>query len=253
MQDRSLWPDLSSPTAATTSIFMIAALAAKERRHVVTMDIGSAYLNADMEGREVYMKLDKTCSDAYSAVCSPALSFLNDDGTLVVRLKKALYGCIQSSRLWYKHLRQTLVSIRFSVNAYDACVYNMGEGDMQVTLTLHVDDLMLSSCSLPALDEVIDKLEERYKTVKIVRELEHAYLGMQFDFTVPGKCAVSMRGFVDAILEDIAGLSTAVSPATELLHKVRDGERGGEAGYEGEGEVPFAGCEIIICFEACEE
>ena len=138
MQNRSLYPDLSSPTAATTAIFIIAAIAAKEKRHVVTMDIGSAYLNADMEGRDVYMRLDRVCSEAYCKLYAPALPFLEADGTLVVRLRKALYGCVQSGRLWYMHLRQTLVSIGFTGSLYDRCVYNMGERDKQVTLTLQV-------------------------------------------------------------------------------------------------------------------
>jgi len=224
MQNRSLYPDLSSPTAATTAIFIIAAIAAKEKRHVVTMDIGSAYLNADMEGRDVYMRLDRVCSEAYCKLYAPALPFLEADGTLVVRLRKALYGCVQSGRLWYMHLRQTLVSIGFTGSLYDRCVYNMGERDKQVTLTLHVDDLMLTSSCHFELDRVVNLLEEKYKTVKIVRGSVHGYLGMRFDYSLPGKCDVSMNGFIEAMLVGHDDLPCAVSPATDMLHSVRDGE-----------------------------
>ena len=37
---------------------MAAAIAASERRHVATVDIGGVYLNADMGEHEVLMRLD---------------------------------------------------------------------------------------------------------------------------------------------------------------------------------------------------
>ena len=43
MQDKSLYEELSSPTAATSSVLAVAAIAAKEGRRVVTIDIGGAF------------------------------------------------------------------------------------------------------------------------------------------------------------------------------------------------------------------
>jgi hypothetical protein len=40
MQDKSLYEELSSPTAATSSVLAVAAIAAKEGRRVVTIDSG---------------------------------------------------------------------------------------------------------------------------------------------------------------------------------------------------------------------
>jgi hypothetical protein len=63
-QDRSLYADsdIQSPTASLQSILMVATLAALEKRKVLTMDIGSAYLNADMK-EEVYLSLDREIAD----------------------------------------------------------------------------------------------------------------------------------------------------------------------------------------------
>jgi len=62
MQDRSLYDDVSSPTVTTSSVMMIAVLAAKEQRNVITADIGGAYLNAKMKSSIVHMRLDATLS-----------------------------------------------------------------------------------------------------------------------------------------------------------------------------------------------
>ena len=47
-QDKAMYEDLSAPTAATANVFAMAALAAREKRVVATVDIGGAYLNASM-------------------------------------------------------------------------------------------------------------------------------------------------------------------------------------------------------------
>ena len=53
--------ETSSPTIATTSIFLLAQIAAAEQRTVITLDIGSAYLNARMPKKDpnklVFMRI----------------------------------------------------------------------------------------------------------------------------------------------------------------------------------------------------
>ena len=50
MEDKILYGDeISTPTVSLPSILMVAAFASSERRHVATVDITSAYLNASMK------------------------------------------------------------------------------------------------------------------------------------------------------------------------------------------------------------
>ena len=58
MQDSKLYPDKSSPTSSINSIFIVSAIAAHKRSHVASSDIGNVYVNADISGLPVYMKLD---------------------------------------------------------------------------------------------------------------------------------------------------------------------------------------------------
>jgi hypothetical protein len=41
--------DTGSPTVSLSSVYIVAAIAANEQRHVCTIDMPGAYLNADME------------------------------------------------------------------------------------------------------------------------------------------------------------------------------------------------------------
>ena len=64
-QDKTVYADMiSSPTIATSSVFMIAIIATGECREVATDDIPLAYLHADMPSDcVVYMRLNKYLSN----------------------------------------------------------------------------------------------------------------------------------------------------------------------------------------------
>jgi Reverse transcriptase (RNA-dependent DNA polymerase) len=59
--DKGHYENISSPTAATSSVLAIAAIAAAEDRKVIAIDIGGAFLNADMAptGVEEHMRLNR--------------------------------------------------------------------------------------------------------------------------------------------------------------------------------------------------
>jgi ribosomal protein L37E len=42
-----------------------------------------------------------------------------------VKLKKALYGCRQSGRLWYNKISKILSSIGFTKSRFDECVFTL--------------------------------------------------------------------------------------------------------------------------------
>ena len=44
----------------------------------------------------------------------------------MVKLDKALYGCVESARLWYDHLRKTLEAMGFQAHLHDICTFNKG-------------------------------------------------------------------------------------------------------------------------------
>ena len=172
MQDRCMYEakDISSPTVKQESVMMIAAIAAQEKRNVVTVDITGAYLNADMSKSEVHMRLDKCHAEILCALDPSYKEFLCRDGTVVVRLDKALYGCIESARLWYEHLSQTLIKkIGFRVNRKDACVFIKGHGSKQVVTCVHVDDLMITCTDDEELESVVSSLQKKYKALTVHR------------------------------------------------------------------------------------
>jgi Reverse transcriptase (RNA-dependent DNA polymerase) len=122
-QDKSPYEDkeISSPTVALTSVLTIAALAAKEGKHVMTLDHKAAYLNATMEGPPVEMLISPEVVEILCEIDTSYKRFIRPDNKIAVRLKKALYGCVQSAMLWYIELTATLEGMGFQRNPYDTC------------------------------------------------------------------------------------------------------------------------------------
>ena len=71
------------------------------------------------------MRIDPTLADKFEKLDSISAQFRQKDGESLVRLEKALYGCKESGRLWYKKLTSFLFSIAFRSNPKDPCVWNL--------------------------------------------------------------------------------------------------------------------------------
>ena len=167
MQDKSIYDDISSPTVSTQAAFMVAGIAAQEGRHVATVDITGAYLNANMGEHEVFMRLDPKMSMILTKIDASYEDFLNDDGTLIVKLNKALYGCIESAKLWYDHLCKSLEDMGFVRNALDFCVFNrLTTCGKQCTVIVHVDDLKITCVEESEVDKVVAGIQAIYKDIK---------------------------------------------------------------------------------------
>ena len=224
MQDRTVYEDISSPTVTLQSVFMIASLAAREKRKVVTADIGKAYLNAEMTGEEVLMEVDSLTALILSKIDPQKYSQFIDEltGKMIVRLDKALYGCIESARLWYFTLKEFLEDKGFTSNPEDICVFNKGIGKKQITIAIYVDDLFITSRNEWMIKDLISQMKERFSEVKVTEGDTHNYLGMTFDFSKENKVKVTMNTYVEEMLKEWEVTGKASSPALSNLFEVRD-------------------------------
>ena len=140
-------------------MFLIASIAAKENRLFATIDFPRAFLNSDMplEGSHtVFMRLNKYLTGVLISIDKSHMKYVNDKGTCIVKLKKALHGCVESAKLWYDKISQDLSVLRYTANAYDMCVFNRIENSESLTtLIIHVDDMMISCCNDKYVDMVL--------------------------------------------------------------------------------------------------
>jgi len=216
---------IASPTAGASSIFTLAHIAAVEKRCVMTCDIRAAYLNAEMpvdpDGEPIIMYLDKVLTPILLQLKPEYEKYVDTDtGRLYLKLEKALYGCIQSAKLWYDRLTLDLAQLGFEPNPSDPCVLNAAFGETQCSIALYVDDLFVTCENEQVLRNVEAFLKSKYGNVSATYGKLHDYLGMSFDFSTNGEVNISQTGLI-ANLVDSLGFALRKSPAGANLFNVQ--------------------------------
>ena len=222
-QNKTLYEDLSSPTASTSGVFTVIAIAAHENRLSAVVDIGGAFLHADMtKGISVHMSLDRTMSDFVVQLDETYSKYRDSKGRITVLLKKALYGCVESAALWYENLRATLGSLGYKRNERDVCVFNrVNKTGQQCTISVHVDDLLITSVNKLMISELVDGLRTRYGEITHTNGPSLNYLGMSIDLTHAGEARITMAGYVSEVLSASGVTGVARTPATDGLFELR--------------------------------
>jgi hypothetical protein len=101
--------DTYSPVARLTIIRVILSLAASHGLLVHQMDVKTAFLNGELK-EEIYM-------------AQPDGFIVKGQEDNVCKLMKSLYGLKQAPKQWHEKFDVTLISVGFSVNEADRCVY----------------------------------------------------------------------------------------------------------------------------------
>jgi len=211
----------SSPTVDILSVMLVVAVAAHEARRVTVIDIGGAYLEAEMTGEAIYMRLDRLNAELLRQIDPTSVPFETDSGDLIVKLDRALYGCVQASRIWYNKLSSVLESCGYKKSAVDQCIFVKGSiSDGQCVICVHVDDLLIADSSNFLTEELVTFLKSQFAEIKVHEGKKHSYLGMTLDFGSKGTAKVSMCHYVASILAEYDVRGSVNTPADDNLFTI---------------------------------
>jgi hypothetical protein len=229
MQDMSLYhDDLSSPTASTTAsttaILICLCIAAREERHVVTIDVPGAYLHADLkpDAPHPLMIIDADTAAVLCEIKPEWSEYRRKDGSIIVRLNKGLYGLVESAKLWNEHIISTLAKLGFKPNPLDPCTLNVEVRGVQCTINIHVDDLLITCKDKSIIKKVKDLITETYGGCTMHEGTRLSYLGLTLDFSRKGCVEISMQGFIEDWMSGTEVTRTAASPAASDLFVIDD-------------------------------
>jgi hypothetical protein len=199
-QDTTHVGDVSSPTVLIESMFTILAIAATERRSIMSIDIEGAYLECDLIGPAVYMMLPSPLATCLIGIDLELSKFKNKNGSMAVRLRKALYGCVQSGKLWYDKLIKCLQSMDYVVNPVEPCVLNRIVGGTQLTVAVYVDDLLVTHKDKSVVKQELERIGGHFCGYKVQDDVSMGHLGMRITTKTKGCVEVDMVKYTcDAI------------------------------------------------------
>jgi Reverse transcriptase (RNA-dependent DNA polymerase) len=229
--------EASSPTVSIESLMISCTIDAKEGRDVAILDIPGAFMQVDMD-EVVHMRLEGTMADLVVKLSPKTyekyITYEGNKRVLYVQLKKALYGTLRASLLFWKRLTEVLKGWGFVVNPYDRCVANKIVNGKQCTILWHVDDLKISHHDPKVVSSIIAQLETEFgkeAPLSITRGKVHDYFGMRIDYTSAGKVNITMIPYIETMLEELPEDMDGVSstPAGNHLFTVnKEGTKLGE-------------------------
>jgi len=128
-----------APTAHSTTIRLLLALAASLGMELSTMDISSAFLIENLgDGEDIYVRLPTEYTKQKGM-----------GNEVIVKLNKSVYGLCQAPRIFHQGLDKHLKDQGYTPCVNDPCLYyrRMADGSM-LYAAIHVDDILVASSSL---------------------------------------------------------------------------------------------------------
>jgi histone deacetylase 1/2 len=202
MQNKTIYKRLKSPTAAIESIIMCLVIGCLRKMKFAKVDIGGAYLNAVLdENDEIFMEISREIAEILFESMPELVEYRTEDGKLIVKIEKALYGLVQSAALWFATLTKFLKSLGFVANEIDPCVMSKVTTTGVITIVLYVDDILIMSPSMDDIKWLIVELEKEYGDIAVDLSNKFTYLGMGMTVKPDYTIDLCMRRYIDGILD----------------------------------------------------
>ena len=166
-----------APVVSFNTVRFILSLAVRYDWPLYQMDVVTAFLNGDLE-EDIYM--------------SPPEGTNTPIG-YVWKLKKAIYGLKQASRMWHKKIADFLKDLDFKSTYSEPCLFHK-DG---VIILIYVDDLVLTGYNIKGIDTLKEKLLKEFK-MKDLGELSF-FVGVMVERT-ESKIKISQRRYALDVL-----------------------------------------------------
>jgi hypothetical protein len=155
------YTEVFAPVVKHTTLRSLLAVVCTEDLELRQLDVKTAFLNGVLE-EDIWMQQPP--------------GFEQQGSHYACHLKKALYGLKQAPRAWHNRLKHELEQLGFVVSAADPGLYMTHEGD-KVYVLVYVDDMLIASKSMSAINEVKCMLDDVFD----IHDLgaPHRFLGLE--------------------------------------------------------------------------
>ena len=162
-----------------------------------SLDVEGAFLEANLP-EPIFMRLS---DDVANVVRKMNPQTCGNKKGIIVKLKKALYGLVTASKLWYDRLKGVLIDIGLAIHPYDPCVFMGKYRDSLIVLSCYVDDILLCYAGSNDIPELLVIDLKRYFTeVKLDKSDPLIHVGLQIK-SLPDGCIVSMSRYEQDVIE----------------------------------------------------
>ena len=202
------YDEVFAPVARPTTFRILLAVSAKRKYRVKHFDIKSAFLYGKLE-EEIYMKQP------------PGF----EQGNLVCKLKKSLYGLKQAARQWNQEIHRVLIASGCKQSKIDKCLYTMNKSGEICYVIIHVDDLLIAGSSDLIIKSLVVNIQKEFE-VKDLGEVKQ-YLGIDVTKDAEGNFYLGQSKYIDKAIVTAGQVDARISkiPLDTGYDKLQDEEK----------------------------
>eukprot|EP00956_Cyclotella_meneghiniana_P013817 scaffold20267_cov42-Cyclotella_meneghiniana.AAC.1 len=189
-----------SPVAQWVTVHLLMILSVILRLKTAQADITAAFVHAELPPEEqVFIHQPH----GFKVHC--------DEGELVLRLKRLLYGLKQSPRHFYQYLSSNLEGLGLVKSNFDPCLF-IGT---HVIVVVYVDDCLLYAKEDKYIEDLLVKLRERKVQINCEGSAE-GFLGVGVSYSDTVSITLTQEGLAKRIINAL-GLDGSYSRSTDTL------------------------------------
>lgn len=226
-QPESSYEELSSHTIDLSSVFILFNIASYYRSDISCYDIRGAFLNASFTEDDpvIYIRIDSDVVNFWKDIDESIISYLNSDGSVIIKLSKYLYGLKQSPLKFQQHLQNTLMSAGYENLISDPCLYQLKQDNKLNFLSTHVDDIMNVSNDSEQTLRLQNKLRDVYKDIS-VQDPATSYIGIDIKRGIDKRdIFLSQPKLVNEILKWDNSDKVSKTPSTNDIYRQSDDDQ----------------------------
>lgn len=224
-----------SPTINQISVNTQLNYTAWTGAHLSSYDIKGAFLKTKVQdGKRIYVRLGKEESNLWTIVYPQHAKYLDNNGSLNFQLLAYMYGLCEAPNQFHALLDKTLKHMGFNPTRADQCMYTKRMDSQLMVLSVHVDDILLTSPTLKARTWFEQTIQKYFEIV--IQHDKISYIGMNIKYNRKAKVIqATQEGFVNDLIKRYECQSQLKKPATpcgnDLFDEDKDGEQVSKKDY----------------------
>jgi hypothetical protein len=204
---------------AIHSLFTVLVLyAGKTECIMAKVDIMGAFIQTPMTGTPVYVRLNRNTAKYVIELFPEWSRYLMKDGVLYTKMLKAMYGCVQASRLWFELLTGVLQDAGYKSAAKDKCIMCKTDNGGTHVNVIYVDDLLILA-SREEINVLWEILVNEFRWITMEVQDSVSYLGMQIN-RWDNQFKIEMHHYLEKILQPYAELPMRCTPGIRTVYQV---------------------------------
>ena len=214
-----------APTVPLEVAKMQLGLASFTKASIEVFDIPTAYLNAQLEvDKRHLMKFPRYLAILLVQADPTAKDFMQQDGTILVEIVRALYGLPESAKRWNTHFTAVLTSGGYVQCDSEPCLFKKGDinGQQWSIVTIYVDDCLHVYKGAKMRIELYGTLAKAKLPAPTVQQLTAklpiSYLGMLIQLK-GDYLTFSQPGYINDLLAKYPPDKKFKTPCTEDIFK----------------------------------